>query len=1048
MIPRPTSRPSDPPPVGALRKRCGVWNFVAGIQLLALAVWLCAGVVLTGCSSEDEHPDWAGGFGGQQGSGVATGPCGEGQERECGYPVDETEGVVTCYRGTQVCQDGMWSRCENGDLTTEVARSPKSLEDYFRRYDVEAASTAPKVKCTPADACDPYCYEAAETPGTFTPGVNITDWDLCDAADTTPPTECMSSTSTVMACAHDQCTVGGALTPGCNSCVDLVCAVKPNCCTTGSGPPTWDASCVQEAYVQCANSPPPLGLCDFGVYSKSTIVTANGPNFGSNSRVGGLGNLIIDTDGATGFPTSVVTPCNLWVKNTNSAGPIPLSGGIFVGGSGVFDAGSATQWTGNMSFGRGLYLYNQNTINGKVTASGNYSLAAGTPTGCSGPTGWPPSITTNAFNIGAQGTSNTINGSAWAAGAIDTYPTINPTTGLHASQGTTVVPPPNFSLPSTPPSPTVTTCSGATNFPAVATACSPSSAGTISGSAGNYTLTINNGVCTLPGAGNYGTVVLSNSAKVVLNGSGTYTFKNLNGGGANDGGIQLGTPTNTTGNYTTTVCGQMSLGGNQNIIDSTASTAAANNKTPVLTTPSRLRLYVLGTDTATPCNGTQCAVSFGVDALFAGILSIPNGTFYSSNNNTTATSFNGAVWANAFNVGTKFNLSQMSKSTCEALNLPGTLPGTPMCPISNTTTVTLPALPDSSAEPCRIGSDCQNNQRCTNADTGSAGAGYTPCAHSKCSANTTKLDSTCDPCVARICANAGTATCCTGSGNAWTAACVSAVATLCDAECGTGTGVGDCQDNSTLSTTPETGCTGYDLAVDYVCNANTIPVCNHGSSVFGPALVTVGYWDIADRVFGATSPSSTTRDGTCTASLTIQPGECQNITSCTPSMATGTSYTLMVDPDAALSECGTGANANRRLDNWSWRDQTFACITNPPYVEYEYQPTCPEDSFAAWKYLKWVTTNSAGSSVVFKAKAGRTPSALTAATYATVATNTTSCTEANADAYASGCAVNLATSPALGLTKPHPQYLSIRVEKNLAPTVTKWEVSYTCEYDQ
>jgi len=371
-----------------------------------------------------------------------------------------------------------------------------------------------------------------------------------------------------------------------------------------------------------------------------------------------------------------------------------------------------------------------------------------------------------------------------------------------------------------------------------------------------------------------------------------------------------------------------------------------------------------------------------------------------------------------------------------------------MCPWTNTTTTTVPGIPDSETEPCRIASDCQINQRCRNVDTGTAGSGFTPCGHGKCATGPALNAATCsDPCVTRICA--AYPSCCSTT---WDTACVGHVATVCDADCAGGTGVGSCRDNLTIPN--DTTCVGYDLAVDYPCVNNTIPVCNHGTTAF-TGNVTVGYWAIADRQFAVTGPNNTLRDGTCTASLTINPGQCQNITSCTPSMAAGSNYTLMVDPDATLSECGTLANSNRRMDNWSWREGSYTCATQPSYVEYEYVADCPDDSIAVWKNLSWVTTVPNGSEVRFYGKAGDTTAELTAGTYQligtaeTMPTNTTICSLDPADMGSAACVGKIAT--ALMLTKPHGQMLSVRLEVDDSggvPTINKWEVSYTCEYDQ
>jgi hypothetical protein len=47
-------------------------------------------------------------------------------------------------------------------------------------------------------------------------------------------------------CAHDVCTQGAALTPGCDPCVDLVCSLDDVCCYD-----TWDDICVEEAALYC-----------------------------------------------------------------------------------------------------------------------------------------------------------------------------------------------------------------------------------------------------------------------------------------------------------------------------------------------------------------------------------------------------------------------------------------------------------------------------------------------------------------------------------------------------------------------------------------------------------------------------------------------------------------------------------------------------------------------------------------------------------------------------------------------------------------------------
>jgi len=220
-------------------------------------------------------------------------------------------------------------------------------------------------------------------------------------------------------------------------------------------------------------------------------------------------------------------------------------------------------------------------------------------------------------------------------------------------------------------------------------------------------------------------------------------------------------------------------------------------------------------------------------------------------------------------------------------------------------------------------------------------------------------------------------------------------------------------------------------------------VCNHGTDSFS-GNVTVGYWNINKRQFATSTPSTTTTDGTCTQNLTIPAGQCIKMTNC--ALVSGTSYTLMVDPSGTLSECGTSSNSNRRMDNWSWRESSFTCVSEPDTTQYEYIATCPQDQYPKWKYLKWVTKNSASSSVKFFGKVAKDIASLGAQSYQLLATNTTDCTETNANNLISTCAVGL--TAALALTSPQGQALSVQVEKKNNPTLTKWEVSYTCQYDQ
>jgi hypothetical protein len=180
------------------------------------------------------------------------------------------------------------------------------------------------------------------------------------------------------------------------------------------------------------------------------------------------------------------------------------------------------------------------------------------------------------------------------------------------------------------------------------------------------------------------------------------------------------------------------------------------------------------------------------------------------------------------------------------------------------------------------------------------------------------------------------------------------------------------------------------------------------------------------------------------------------LTTCTGLVTTDT-YTLMVDPptgsnpNGVLSECGSAGNVGRRLDNWSWYDPSYVCAVVPDTAEYEYLADCPDDSYARWKNLYWVTTHSGGSSIDFSARVADTVADLPAETFAVLATNTANCSVADiapdpVTANAVNCFAPISSIPML--TTPHGQALGIKAEITGAGSVSTWEVTYSCEYDQ
>lgn len=503
------------------------------------------------------------------------------------------------------------------------------------------------------------------------------------------------------------------------------------------------------------------------------------------------------------------------------------------------------------------------------------------------------------------------------------------------------------------------------------------------------------------GPGNYGTITMQNEAKLVLNGPGTYTFRALNGN-ANRGGIQIGT-SSTAGTYKLIICGDFRLGNNMNIIDYSASPTNRTAVTPVLSNPERLVIHVGG------------KVDFGTDVKFTGVMMVPNGKYTGADRATV----NGAIWAKDFQSGTDMAATPISASACEALELETT---TRTCPVELS-----PGLPPSENEPCQSGADCQINQRCDDVATGS-------CAHDKCDTGA-RLAASCDECVALICA--ADPSCCTGT---WDSDCVDMVGTVCDATCGT-TGAGSCVSND--DGWVDSTCAGYDLAAAYVCD-NQVPVCNHGSSAFPAGPVTVGYWPLSDSQFATASPENSL-GGTCTGMVSeIAPGTCAYLPCAIPS---GADYTVMIDPKDALHEC-----AGRRLDNWSWRDDDFTCVSGTSYIELEYEADCPDGTSALWKNLTWTCVVPVGSKIEFGAKVGENLSDLSSESYVSLgvaeqgAEDSTTCSIGSS---APGCPEGI--TDALDLGRYQGQAISLRVETDYAggiPQVDDWTISYTCQIDE
>ncbi|MFO0592733.1 MAG: vWA domain-containing protein [Polyangiaceae bacterium] len=210
------------------------------------------------------------------------------------------------------------------------------------------------------------------------------------------------------------------------------------------------------------------------------------------------------------------------------------------------------------------------------------------------------------------------------------------------------------------------------------------------------------------------------------------------------------------------------------------------------------------------------------------------------------------------------------------------------------------------------------------------------CAHDKCYLGDA-LDSACDPCVAQICADPLTASCCSGGANAWTGACLQAVASVCKQTC---PAKGDCV--PWLPTQKDPGCGGsWDLTIGVGCKSAggvpSVPVCNRGQ-IASPAGLSL----FAD----ATGLPNAISPGLGSASLVTVPaipaGACVNVNL---PVATPDGALLVVNPGNAAGSGGVYNNAEcHNNNNWgAWSTGTGTCA----------EPTCAGASaFSKLKKVK------------------------------------------------------------------------------------------------
>lgn len=678
--------------------------------------------------------------GGGLGPGVSTGPCEEGIERECGYKLDQANGVVTCYEGVQVCDGGEWSECTDGEVVRRPDLGSREMQGFLR-----AQALSSPIDCA-NQPCDPYCklYDENPDPDVTPPGGSSTP-DLPD----------FPGGPGVQACAHDLCTTGAALYNTCHACVQAVCAVSPGCCTTA-----WTQACVDQVYYQCTtNQRPPLSLCEFGLYSDTSVSVANRAT--SDALIGADGNVTFATEAQFGGLRSTG---NVTFGNLNQ--PLIAPQGIIA--NGYVDAQDAN--------------YAATTY---IEAGGDVAIRSWDVSGA----------VRTAGNLTGQN-STTILGGAWVNGSISSVSSITPTTcqGAGCYTHRPVVLPPKTAGTAIPTLPT--NCTGTTNY---------------SVSGGTTTIT--------PGV--YGNVNIFNNGRLVLDGEGVYYFNSFqvwdriefrrtatNTGAGWDlrvcGTTSLGNGTLFVGSTAGGVMPAVVVDGTNGVVMDpsliTVFTSVAG------TVNIGTNVYMTGVFMAPNAHVVKADVGGGPTRaqVLAG---------------TRAAPINGAIWARQLTTGTDSQTKQISREACEATVPEAILPPA-TCPITNVTPNIPPALnePCRSGLDCQINHRCvepQTGATCSHskcmpgvalsascdscvaricatdptccstswtqgcvdrvATVCDARCGTYSCYFGDlCSANASVPDRTCNTCVNSICA--ADPSCCN---TAWTQACADRVYTLC-----------------------------------------------------------------------------------------------------------------------------------------------------------------------------------------------------------------------------------------------------------------------------
>lgn len=224
-------------------------------------------------------------------------PCKDGATKSCSITTEQANGVKSCWKGTQTCQDGVWQRCLTSDVDEATIVRPA-------RPGIRSLALSTPQKCV-HNPCDPECMLYNEVPlSPITMPAVGPDWQEGDPQNFADgpqiKTSCTSQQDCQIdsycddasdACGHGLCEMGEALDSSCNPCVAEICEDEDyeHCCSSSG---SWNAACIAAlAGTSCGSAVPnpPFGtnVCDYAVFADGTVSvqygTVSGGPIGGNS---------------------------------------------------------------------------------------------------------------------------------------------------------------------------------------------------------------------------------------------------------------------------------------------------------------------------------------------------------------------------------------------------------------------------------------------------------------------------------------------------------------------------------------------------------------------------------------------------------------------------------------------------------------------------------------------------------------------------------------------------------------------------------------------